>query len=204
MPIAHGLPKVTHADAQLRAMEDPLHLGGAFTFALAISASPYRRDARRPRVSRRINGGPEVRLHHKEIDPMKLHSKLKPAAALAALVMFTAYANSVFADDATLGYAPPVETHVAAPKDPAKAQRKADKKAARAADRHLAAAVRKALVKAGGVDASHISVLAKSGAITLAGSVPEAAQIERAQQQASQVAGVSGVTNRLTLATAGH
>ncbi|MGF6740899.1 BON domain-containing protein [Paraburkholderia atlantica] len=135
---------------------------------------------------------------------MKLHSKLKPATALAVIVLFAGYAGSVFADDAAVAYVPPVQAHPAAPKDPAKAQRKAEKKAERAADRHLATNVRKAIVKAGGVDASHMTVVAKSGAITLEGSVPEAAQIDLAQQQAQQVAGVTGVTNRLTIATAGH
>ncbi|MFP4892902.1 BON domain-containing protein [Paraburkholderia sp. EG304] len=135
---------------------------------------------------------------------MKLHSKLKPAAALAAIVLFTGYAGSVFADDAAVAYAPSVQVHPAAPKDPANAQRKAEKKAERAVDRHLATNVRKAIVKAGGVDASHMTVVAKSGAITLEGSVPEAAQIDLAQQHAQQVAGVTGVTNRLSIATAGH
>ncbi|MBB5401616.1 MULTISPECIES: BON domain-containing protein [Paraburkholderia] len=135
---------------------------------------------------------------------MKLYSKLKPAAALATIVLLTGYAGSVFADDAAVSYLPPVQARPAVPKDPVKAQRKTEQKAERAADRHFATNVRKAIIKAGGVDASHMSVVAKSGAITLEGSVPEAAQIDLAQQHAQQVAGVTGVTNRLSLATSGH
>ncbi|MEM5294092.1 DoxX family protein [Burkholderia sp. JPY481] len=36
--IVHGLPKVLHIGAQLGAIEDPLHLGSAFTLAFAIFA----------------------------------------------------------------------------------------------------------------------------------------------------------------------
>ncbi|HZZ12715.1 MAG TPA: BON domain-containing protein [Paraburkholderia sp.] len=135
---------------------------------------------------------------------MKRYSTLKPTAMLAALVLLTGYAGRVLADDASTSYAPPVQTHPAAPKDPAKVQHKADRKAAHTADRHLAADVRKALVKAGEVDTSHVSILAKSGAITLTGTVPEAAQISLALQQAQQVAGVARVTNRLGIDYEGH
>jgi putative oxidoreductase len=34
----HGLPKALHVRAQLGVIEDPLHLGGAFTLAFAIFA----------------------------------------------------------------------------------------------------------------------------------------------------------------------
>jgi hyperosmotically inducible periplasmic protein len=142
--------------------------------------------------------------NQEEFDPMKLHSTLKPTAVLTALVLLTGYAGSVLADDASTGYTPPVQTRPSVPKDPVKAERKADKKAAHAADRHLAAEVRKALVKAGEVDTSHVSILAKSGAITLAGTVPKSAQIGIAQQQAQQVAGVARVTNRLGIDYEGH
>ncbi|MBB5505120.1 hypothetical protein [Paraburkholderia atlantica] len=57
---------------------------------------------------------------------MKLHSKLKPVAALAAIVLLTGYAGSVFADDAAVSYLPPVQAHPAVPKDPIKAQRKTE------------------------------------------------------------------------------
>ncbi len=36
--IVHGLPKMLHIRAQLGAIEDPLHLGSAFTLAFAIFA----------------------------------------------------------------------------------------------------------------------------------------------------------------------
>lgn len=153
---------------------------------------------------RTSNGGHGSVTNQEEFDPMESHSTLKRTNVLAAFVLLTGYAGSVLADDASTSYAPPVQTHPSAPKDPVKAQRKVDLKAAYAADRHLAADVRKALVKAGGVDTSHGSILAKSGAIILAGSVPEATQIELAQQQAQQVAGVAGVTNRLGIDYEGH
>ncbi|OLL29251.1 LysR family transcriptional regulator [Burkholderia sp. SRS-W-2-2016] len=36
--IVHGLPKLLHVHAQLSAIEDPLHLGAAFTLGFAIFA----------------------------------------------------------------------------------------------------------------------------------------------------------------------
>lgn len=36
--LVHGLPKALHVSSQLRAIEDPLHLGTAFTLAFAIVA----------------------------------------------------------------------------------------------------------------------------------------------------------------------
>ncbi|MCC8405594.1 BON domain-containing protein [Paraburkholderia sp. MMS20-SJTN17] len=64
--------------------------------------------------------------------------------------------------------------------------------------------MRKALVKAGGVNMSPVLVLANAGAVTLIGAVPDEAQIDIAQQHAQAVAGVSSVASRLTLATAGR
>ncbi len=86
----------------------------------------------------------------------------------------------------------------------ARAQRKAARKVTRTADRKLATAVRKALAKSGDVSLSHVAVLARSGAVTLAGTVPDTAQIDLATRQAQGVAGVTSVKNNLTLQAEGH
>jgi osmotically-inducible protein OsmY len=70
-------------------------------------------------------------------------------------------------------------------------------KSARAQNRKLVKDVRRALTHAKGVDASHINVLAKGGAVALAGSVPEAGQIELAGAAAGAVPGVASVNNQL-------
>lgn len=91
-------------------------------------------------------------------------------------------------------YAPPVEQHAPQPSSAAVAH-----KATRAADRKLSHSVRKAIESGGAVDMARVSVLAKAGAITLTGSVPEQSQSELAQQRAESVAGVTAVTNRLSI-----
>ncbi|MFP3434790.1 BON domain-containing protein [Paraburkholderia sp. SIMBA_061] len=49
-----------------------------------------------------------------------------------------------------------------------------------------------------------MSVLAKSGTVRLAGTVPDVSQIDLAQQRARQVPGVTEVSNRLILGSEGH
>ncbi|MFM0037671.1 BON domain-containing protein [Paraburkholderia strydomiana] len=77
----------------------------------------------------------------------------------------------------------------------AKSQHKAD----RAANRSLGRKVRNALSKAMGVTASHITVRSAGGAITLQGTVPEAADSQKAEEIATGVAGVTSVKNALSI-----
>jgi osmotically-inducible protein OsmY len=63
--------------------------------------------------------------------------------------------------------------------------------------------VRRALAKAQGFDVSNVFVRARSGAITLTGSVPEGDQIQQAADVAKGVAGVKSVTNRVSLGVQG-
>ncbi|MFM0441380.1 BON domain-containing protein [Paraburkholderia strydomiana] len=135
---------------------------------------------------------------------MKKMNAAFPYAACMALLVLVSVTGVAFADEADIAYRPPVQPYVAPPKDPAKVQRAAIRKAIRVENRHLAASVRKSLVKAGGIDTAHVSVLAKSGTITLAGTVPEVSQIDLAQQRARQVPGVTEVSNRLSLGSEGH
>jgi osmotically-inducible protein OsmY len=72
------------------------------------------------------------------------------------------------------------------------------KSSVRKANRALSKKVLQALTK-GGVDSSGVHVLAKGSAVTLTGSVPEAAQIDKAGEIAKQIAGVTSVKNDLTV-----
>jgi hyperosmotically inducible protein len=67
----------------------------------------------------------------------------------------------------------------------------------RAADRKLSRDVRKAIGKGGDVDMSRLEVIARSGKVTLAGSVPEEDQVDLATQRAKSVSGVVDVANRV-------
>ena len=75
----------------------------------------------------------------------------------------------------------------------------ADKKSARKADRKLSTDVRRALSKTKGIDVTNIFVRARSGAITLTGSVPESVQIGEAETVARGVLGVTSVANKLSM-----
>lgn len=70
-------------------------------------------------------------------------------------------------------------------------------------DRSLGLQVRKALAKAQGFDVSNVFVRARGGAVTLTGSVPDGAQIPQAEEVAKGVAGVTSVSNKLTIGTQG-
>ncbi|PRE50418.1 BON domain-containing protein [Burkholderia multivorans] len=76
--------------------------------------------------------------------------------------------------------------------------------AARAANRRLAKAVSHALGHTPGIDATNVTVRARSGMVVLGGSVPDAAQIDRATAVARQVNGVTDVKNTLTVREAGQ
>jgi len=134
---------------------------------------------------------------------IKLRMTLQRAACLGTLSLLVSGAGGAFADEALISYLPAVQSRPAAPEDPVKAQRRADRKAARVQNRRLAANVRKSLGAGGGVDMSRVSVVARSGSVTLAGTVPDAAQIDLAQQRAQQVAGVTTVSNSLNLRSEG-
>lgn len=66
-------------------------------------------------------------------------------------------------------------------------------------NRKLGLDVRRALSKAQGIDVSNIFVRARGGAVVLTGTVPDGAQIPQAGEVAKGVAGVTSVSNKLTL-----
>lgn len=65
----------------------------------------------------------------------------------------------------------------------------------------LEGAVSDALASAGGIDATDVSVTASGSVITLAGSVLQEAEINRAEEVVRSVAGVTEVRNSLTAKT---
>ncbi len=67
------------------------------------------------------------------------------------------------------------------------------------ANSQLGRKVRSALAKAQGVDVSNIAVRARGGAVTLTGSVPNQGQIDAAGAAAKGVAGVTSVSNKLSV-----
>ena len=77
--------------------------------------------------------------------------------------------------------------------------RQGTKSIERQANRKLSLDVRRALAKTNGVEVSGITVLARSGDVTLTGSVPEAPQIEKATEVTKAVPGVRTVINKLTI-----
>ncbi|RKR36225.1 BON domain-containing protein [Paraburkholderia sp. BL17N1] len=77
------------------------------------------------------------------------------------------------------------------------------KSSIRKANLTLSKTVIRALHK-GGVDTMNINALAKNGAVTLAGSVPDPSQIDKAGSIAEGVSGVSSVRNNLTIHETGN
>ncbi|MGF6769102.1 hyperosmotically inducible protein [Paraburkholderia sp. GAS199] len=75
----------------------------------------------------------------------------------------------------------------------------ASAKATKKANSQLGRKVRAAIGKAQGVDVSSIAVRARGGAVTLTGTVPSQAQIDAAGEAAKGVAGVTSVSNKLTV-----
>ena len=90
--------------------------------------------------------------------------------------------------------AAPAEAPAAAQSTP-----KAAAKTAKKANRKLGYTVRKAISKESGVNVSNLVVRSKGGAITLEGTMPAQDQIDKAEAAAKGVAGVTSVTNRLTV-----
>ncbi|MGA7814140.1 BON domain-containing protein [Caballeronia sp.] len=76
-------------------------------------------------------------------------------------------------------------------------------KTVRQANRALSSKVFHALTK-GGVKTSELNVIAKGGAVALAGSVPEASQIDKAGAITKGVPGVTSVKNDLTIKEVGQ
>ncbi|RQS06122.1 BON domain-containing protein [Burkholderia sp. Bp8998] len=72
-------------------------------------------------------------------------------------------------------------------------------KAVRQANRALRRKVYAALAQHKEIDAGSISVTAKGGAVTLNGTVAEASQIETVGNVAKSVAGVTSVTNKISI-----
>ncbi|AOR67493.1 phospholipid-binding protein [Burkholderia stabilis] len=107
-------------------------------------------------------------------------------AAVAACLSGSVYAQS---SDAAATEAPAAAT--SAPKAAAKTAKKANRK--------LGYAVRKAISKESGVNVSNLVVRSKGGAITLEGTMPEQAQIDKAEAAAKGVKGVTSVANKLTV-----
>jgi hyperosmotically inducible periplasmic protein len=72
-------------------------------------------------------------------------------------------------------------------------------KSEKAENRALQKTVRRALAKTKGLSVTNILVKARSGAVTLQGSVPESQQIELATETTQHVSGVTSVTNNLSV-----
>ncbi|CAN7478004.1 BON domain-containing protein [Caballeronia sp. LjRoot34] len=100
-----------------------------------------------------------------------------------SVVMCVAVASSAYAQssDATATTAPSAKT-------------------TKKVNRKLGLDVRRALSKAQGIDVSNIFVRARGGAVVLTGTVPDGAQIPKAEEVAKGVSGVTSVSNKLTLA----
>ena len=77
-------------------------------------------------------------------------------------------------------------------------------KSVKKADRALGRQVRTALSKTKGLSVANITVRSRSGAVTLAGTVPEQQQVDLATQTAQGVAGVTSVKNALTIRPVGQ
>lgn len=77
-------------------------------------------------------------------------------------------------------------------------------KSTKAANRALQRSVRKALSKTKGLNIANVTVRARSGAVTLEGSVPEQSQVDMATQAAQGVSGVTSVKNALTIRAIGQ
>ncbi|HZZ12263.1 MAG TPA: BON domain-containing protein [Paraburkholderia sp.] len=113
---------------------------------------------------------------------MKSVGYLKALGSVVAMVVAcNVYAQ---ASDATTGT-------MAAPATSAKASKKSNSQ--------LGRKVRAAIGKAQGVDVSSIAVRARGGAVTLTGTVPNQGQIDAAGEAAKGVAGVTSVSNKLTV-----
>ncbi|HZZ11333.1 MAG TPA: BON domain-containing protein [Paraburkholderia sp.] len=87
---------------------------------------------------------------------------------------------------------------------PAAASAAPSAKSTKAADRAMGRKVRSALSKTKGLSVANITVRARGGAVTLAGTVPEQPQVDIATQAAQGVAGVTSVKNALSIRPVGQ
>lgn len=123
---------------------------------------------------------------------MKAINVIRQASGvLAAVVACTAYGQ---ASDTGGMTSAPVAASMAAPPS-SKAKSKANHK--------LENDVRRALAKAKGINPEGIVVLARNGVVTLSGNAPDSEQAARATQVAKGVAGVTSVTNQITIGQPG-
>jgi hyperosmotically inducible periplasmic protein len=74
----------------------------------------------------------------------------------------------------------------------------------KAANRKLAKDVRRALSRAKDISVANINVRAVNGVVTLAGTVPDGSQIDKATKGAQGVSGVTAVKNSLTIRPVGQ
>ncbi|WP_144108076.1 BON domain-containing protein [Paraburkholderia sp. BCC1886] len=117
---------------------------------------------------------------------MKVFPAIKMVgAALIVMASLNAYAQSSDAAADTTASAPTA-------------------KQTKSANRALGRKVRSALSKTKGLSVNNITVRARGGAVTLAGSVPEQPQVDLATQAAQGVAGVTSVKNALTIRPVGQ
>jgi hyperosmotically inducible periplasmic protein len=99
------------------------------------------------------------------------------------------------------GYA---QSSDAAPAAPTAATAAPAGQSTKKADRAMGRKVRTALSKTKGLSVANITVRARSGAVTLAGTVPEQPQVDLATQVAQGVPGVTSVRNALTIRPVGQ
>jgi hyperosmotically inducible protein len=112
---------------------------------------------------------------------MKLANVLKMTCTVFAVAFACqAYAQASGAADSTASPAPSA------------------KKTVRTANHRQALAVRHALSRTKGLDVARVVVLARSGKISLTGSMPTQDQVDKAADVAKGVPGVSSVNNQLT------
>lgn len=118
---------------------------------------------------------------------------------LAAGALLIAASFQASAQDAS---APAAAAPAASPTPAARQQMRESRsqyRAVRAANRRLARQVRAALTRENRVSVANLTVRAKDGAVTLQGTVPAQAQIDRAGEVAKGVEGVTSVHNALTI-----
>jgi hyperosmotically inducible periplasmic protein len=114
-----------------------------------------------------------------------MHSVKMVGCALVVLASFTSISAYAQTSDAT------ATPSAAAP-------------SSKQANRALQKSVRHTLARTKGLDVGNIIVRARSGAVTLEGTVPELAQGDIATKAAQGVAGVTSVKNALTVRAIGQ
>jgi hyperosmotically inducible protein len=114
--------------------------------------------------------------------------------ALISAVLAVTIVNGTTYASAQTSASPPVDTSAQTGAVAASTQRGRS-------DAMLTSDVRRALVRAPGLNSMNIQVRVRGGIATLTGSVPQHSQIARAGSAARSVRGVRAVTNRLTVRT---